>query len=311
MAGRVLITGSMGLIGRALRTTLAGRGIDVVGLDLRADGRERGDVRCPECVRSALDRCEGVFHLAAVSRVAWAERDPGQCRSVNVDGLHTVLAACEASAARPWLVFASSREVYGHVDPGWVDENASLRPANAYARSKVDGESLVERAREDGLRAAIVRLSNVYGGLGDHVDRVVPAFVDAALDGTVLRVEGSERAFDFTYLPDVVSGLVAVGDRLLRSTSVPTLQLVSGTATTLGDLAAMIVELAASRSRPSIREAPGRSYDVSFFAGDPSRAATVVGWRSSTGIREGLRRYIAAVRDERRRSAGSSPAGSH
>ena len=69
MDHRILITGSEGLIGSALRASLEARGTQVVGLDLLGTAREEGDVRSLRRVRDAIAGCLGVVHLAAVSRV--------------------------------------------------------------------------------------------------------------------------------------------------------------------------------------------------------------------------------------------------
>src|SRR5208282_1690692 len=96
------------------------------------------------------------------------------------------------------------------------------------------GEVLCADATAAGLRVAIVRLSNVFGARTDHADRVVPAFVRAALAGEPLRVEGAESTFDFTHLDDAVSGLTAVVDLLCtQSETPPPLHLLTGVPTNL------------------------------------------------------------------------------
>jgi nucleoside-diphosphate-sugar epimerase len=65
------------------------------------------------------------------------------CHATNVEALAGLLHLCLEQKTRPWLVFASSREVYGAQERLPVSEDASLKPMNVYARSKVDGERLV------------------------------------------------------------------------------------------------------------------------------------------------------------------------
>ena len=113
MDRRILITGSEGLIGSALRASLEACGREIVGLDLRGAGNDDGDVRDPRRVRDAIADCRGVVHLATVSRVIWGERDPEDCWNTNVRGVCNVIEAAYEQALRPWIIFASSREVYG------------------------------------------------------------------------------------------------------------------------------------------------------------------------------------------------------
>ncbi len=307
MSCRVLITGSAGLVGTALRVALQRAGHEVVGFDLRGVGGERGDVRDRGRVREAVEGCQGVVHLAAVSRVVWGERDPELCRAVNVGGLRTVIDAAAERRERPWLVFASSREVYG--EPREEDlpvvERAPLRPVNVYGHTKVEGEEIVDAAGGRGVRTAIVRLSNVYGGFPDHEDRVVPAFVRAAIAGRALRVDGSGHTFDFTHLDDATRGLVGLVGLMTAGAAPPPVHLLTGWATTLGELARLAIEVAGTEPSSEIVEAPARTYDVGRFVGDPSRAREVLDWRPTIGIREGLAAYARAIRE--RLAVGGAP----
>lgn len=307
MPCRVLITGSAGLVGTALRAALQRAGYEVVGLDLRGVGAERGDVRDRERVREAVQGCQGVVHLAAVSRVIWGEREPELCRAVNVGGLRTVVEAVAEGRERPWLVFASSREVYG--EPREEDlpvlESAPLRPVNVYGHTKVEGEEIVNAARGRGVRTAIVRLSNVYGGCPDHEDRVVPAFVRAAIAGNALRVDGSGHTFDFTHVDDTTRGLVGLVGVMTAGGAPPPVHLLTGRATTLGELARMAVEVAGTEPPSELVEAPARTFDVRRFVGDPSRARELLDWRAMIGIREGLASYARAIRE--RLAVGGAP----
>ena len=294
MNGRILITGSKGLVGRALRAALEARGNEVTGLDLLGSGNEEGDVREPQRVREAIAGCHGVVHLAAVSRVVWGEHDPDRCWSTNVDGLRNVLGVVEHRTPRPWLLFSSSREVYGQPRRLPATEDLPLQPVNVYGRSKVEGERLVDEARGRGLRAATVRLSNVYGSARDHADRVVPAFARAAISGDTIRIEGAECTFDFTHINDTVRGMVAIIDRLGNGQATPPIHLLTGVPTTLRDLAAMAMAVAGSKTE--VIEAPLRSFDVSRFHGNPARAGTLLGWTPRIALRDGLERLVDDLR---------------
>lgn len=288
---RVLVTGSRGLIGTALVQALRRAGVEVVGLDLRGDGPERGDVRVASDVLRALDGCDGVIHLAAVSRVIDGEKDPDRCWETNVHGTrHLVDAACRQEDP-PWMIYASSREVYGQPATLPADEDTSRNPVNIYGRSKVAAEDLVDAAP---LQTAIVRFSNVYGWVGDHADRVVPAFARQAAEGRELRVDGLDHTFDFNHLDDTVRGVVKVVERMQAGASLPPIHFVTGHPTTLGELANLAIELAASSS--SVREAPPRSFDVSRFYGHPGRAKHLLGWHAEVSLRDGLRQLIEDAR---------------
>lgn len=289
----ILITGSAGLIGSALTDHLAIRGDRVIPFDLRTTD---SDVRDAEAISHVMEGCRGVVHLAAVSRVVWAQQDPVGCNATNVRGTANVIEAALASLSRPWVIFASSREVYGQPARCPVVETAPLCPMNVYGRAKLAGEHIVQEGRASGLRAAIVRLSNVYGSVDDHPDRVVPAFVRAALAGRPLRVDGPNHAFDFTHVEDVAGGIAALIDLLDRRQALPRpTHFVTGYPQTLGALAKLVVRLTQSPSK--VVEAPPRTFDVSRFWGDPSRARALLGWSPRT-VEEGLVDTIAEFRRE-------------
>jgi nucleoside-diphosphate-sugar epimerase len=285
----VLITGSEGLIGRHLSPRLANCGFGLRAFDIRRSPQE--DIRDGHARAEALDGVEGVVHLAAISRVVWGERDPANCAATNVTALRGLLDIAIRAARRPWVVFVSSREVYGNAAGLPVDEEAPLRPMNVYARTKCDGELLARQARDAGLVVNVARLSSVYGCVDDHADRVVPAFAKAAACGGSIRVDGPSNTLDFTFIDDVTEGLAGLIAATARGEVFPPIHFVSGRGTTLGALA----ELAVSRARAPVEtiEASSRDYDVSHFVGNPARARALLGWSATVPIAVGLKRLIA------------------
>jgi nucleoside-diphosphate-sugar epimerase len=297
MGQRILITGSCGLVGTALANRLRSLGAELRFLDLNASGEAHGDVRDLDRVRRAVEGCDGVVHLAAVSRVIWGEQRPEECWETNVGGLRNVLASAAEALDKPWVIFASSREVYGQPSHLPANEDCPLRPVNVYGRCKVEGEHLVRAARSDGLRACTVRLSNVFGSPLDHVDRVVPAFAQAAAFGNELRIDGADHTFDFTYVDDVVAGIATLTELLrVERVAPPPIHFVAGVPTTLLQLAELAIGLANSQS--SIRYAEPRDFDVAQFFGSPERASRILGWRPTTSLEVGLHRLIDAYREQ-------------
>ena len=136
---------------------------------------------------------------------------------------------------------------------------------------------------------AILRFASVYGSVNDHADRVVPAFVAAAVAGGTLRVDGRHCAFDVNHVDDVVRGIASVAEILGSGESkLPTLHFVSGRSTGLLELADMCCRIAGRGAR--IVEAPSREFDVHRFVGDPQRARSVLGWQSTIDLETGLTR---------------------
>lgn len=284
----LLITGSSGLIGRALCRDLTLSGIRWKPFDIRKNSDH--DTRDHDAVKRALKGVTGVVHLAAVSRVVWAQNDPATAREVNVDALENLIDCLADDESRPWLIFASSREVYGEQELLPVPEDATLMPLNVYAQTKVDGERLAEQAIAQGIRTQIVRFSNVYGSTDDHQDRVVPAFAKAAAAGGKLRIEGGDNTFDFTHVSDAARGLRLLLDATIQGEQLPPIHFLTGRGTTLTELAAIAMKHA---HRPlSFEDLPGRAFDVSRFVGDPKRAFELLDWTAEIAVEQGFQALV-------------------
>jgi UDP-glucose 4-epimerase len=289
MMTRILVTGSEGLIGKSISSCLSKDGYSIIGFDIAS--RESEDIRDSKKLEATAESCDGIIHLAAVSRVVWGHRNPVLCNEVNVTGTQNVLEAAIKSSRKPWVVFASSREVYGQQAAFPVKESADLLPMNVYAESKVQGEKLLQQYRERGLRAAVVRLSNVYGRTNDHADRVIPAFCRASLTNEALRVEGVNHVFDFMHLDDVTLGLFEIIKKLeANCADLSPIQLTSGVGTTLLELAKICIELAGNAA--SYIEKPSRSYDVNKFYGDPTKAKNILNWEAKVSLQEGIKKLM-------------------
>jgi len=123
-----------------------------------------GDIRDAAALRAAADGCDVVFHLAA-SASAGAESEPDAllCRQVNVEGTRLLVeAAARAGVLR--LVFFSTVKTMGESTRGVADESTEPRPAEIYARTKLEAETIVlEAARAGGPEAVCLRPVLVYG----------------------------------------------------------------------------------------------------------------------------------------------------
>lgn len=284
----ILITGSAGLIGTALQAVLENSAIEYRCFDIAESPLQ--DTRNEAAIEAALDGVTGVVHLAAISRVVWAERDPSVAQAVNVGALETLLGSMARRSQSPWLIFASSREIYGEQPHLPVGEDADLLPINTYGRTKLAGEDLVNEAREAGVLAQIVRFSNVFGSTDDHSDRVVPAYARASAHGGAIRVDGADNTFDFTHVSDVADGLFKLVEATRAGERLPPIHFLTGRGTSLGQLADMAVEHA--RQPVAVNHAPERDFDVSHFYGDPARAKALLDWEARVPIDQGFAQLV-------------------
>lgn len=290
----VLLTGAKGVIGAATydwaqRCGWAVRPFDnAIGPGMPG----HGDIRDRMALDQALDDCDGVIHLAGISRVHWGEADPALCLDVNVEGTRRVVEAVLARVRQPWILFGSSREVYGNPGRLPVQEDDPIAPVNTYGQSKAEGERIMMAARSAGARIGILRFASVYGTVLDHPDRVVPAFSRRAAEGTTLHVTGAGHVFDFVHLDDTVAGICRMAELLDGGVSdLPPIHLTSGCPVSLGTLAEMAQRFA--RSTAPIIDAGARPFDPVGFVGDPARAEALLGWTTSISVAQGLAKLVA------------------
>jgi nucleoside-diphosphate-sugar epimerase len=291
---KILMTGHRGLVGRHLTPLLESKGYSVQGYDL-ADGS--GDIRNTEQLERAIKNAVGIIHLAAVSRVIWGEQDPELCWSTNALASERMLMVAANTTRKPWVLVASSREVYGDKNIFPVRDTAVVKPMNVYGHAKAYMEEKALQVRIAGVNTAIIRLANVYGCTQDHADRVLPAFCFNAANLQDLRVDGSDHLFDFTHISDTALGLTLVVEQLEHNErNLPPTHLLPGIGTTLGDAAAIAIKAAGSHSK--IIEAPPRHYDVSSFIGDPTQAKELFGWQATISPKQGIEQLVEAFKQK-------------
>lgn len=247
------------------------------------------DVTKSDAMLSRLERVDGVIWLAAISSIKTAEAKPDLCQAVNVTAVEEFFQLTAKMRNRPWLVFISSREVYGEQDTFPVAETASFRPKNVYARSKVAGEKIVAAQRENLPAANIIRLSNIYGfeeSDGDLISSLAMAGTSAR--PATWRIE--DVSLDFTHIDDVIRGIAAISEKTHQRQNLPDLHLVSGVSTSIEYLRTLVefqldveIEVVATASQ---------AFEVRKFQGDPSLAERTLGWRTRTVIEDGVRRLV-------------------
>lgn len=291
---KILVTGSAGLIGNALTKRLRENGYEVVDCDIRFINRPLSFFSHE--IQPVLEECMGIIHLAAIARVVHGEQFPDLCEEVNINGTKKFLEFYKNLLHKPWLIYGSSREVYGEQEILPVSEDTDFNPVNKYARGKLIIENIVDDLKKSGFNTAILRFSNVYGGLLDHYDRVVPAFCINALKNETIRIDGKECVFDFTYIEDVVDGILLTVRKMHDSHEINSAIHFTGCrGCNLEELAKIVLVLTNSKS-PIAYNLP-RNFDVSRFYGDFSNAQKLLGWKPKYSLEEGIKKFISNIQN--------------
>lgn len=293
---KILVTGSAGFIGLALKTFLENQNVSVVPFDIKDD--EKYDIRDVEMIKQHVKDVKGIIHLAAVSRVITAQKEPLMCVSTNIGGTSNVLeSARTVKNETPWVIFGSSREVFGEPKILPVTEESPKSPINIYGLSKITGENLCETySKYYGLKIRILRFSNVYTGINDHLDRVIPKFILHALKNETLFINGTgEERFDFTYISDTINGIYGcIKDIEENQSRFNDFNLSIGTPVSLKELAELIIEKTNSNSKIMFNES--RDYDVNHFFASPRKAEEQLGFKPEISIEKGIELAIQELK---------------
>ncbi len=232
----ILVTGSAGFIGSHLSHRLLDRGDEVVGLDnlnpyydptlkqarlARLEAREgyrHANIDLAD--RDAMARLfaeakpDRVVNLAAQAGVRYSIEQPAAYVDSNLVGFGNLLEGCRAAQVQH-LVFASTSSVYGANSKLPFSVHDSVHhPITLYAATKLANESMAHSyAHLFGIPATGFRFFTVYGPWG-RPDMALFKFTQAILDDRPMDVFGQgQMQRDFTYVDDIVSGVVAALDR--------------------------------------------------------------------------------------------------
>jgi dTDP-glucose 4,6-dehydratase len=287
---RLLITGGAGFIGSAfVRHRLACapsthiRVLDVLTyagdrnhLNALAGDVEfiEGDIANESTVAAALHDCDGVVHLAAESHVDRSVLNAAPFEHTNVHGTSVLLNAAMRAGVRRFL-YVSTDEVYGDTanTQSASKETDPLRPGNAYAKSKTQGEQLVASAIKDGLDCVITRGANTCGPR-QYPEKIVPLFITNALLGLPLPVYGDGSAVrDYLHVDDHCAGINCA---LEHATSGGVYNLGNNLQVSCGSVAQHILDLI-KNTGACIEHVPDRPGHDMRYAVDSSNAKHL-GW---------------------------------
>ena len=252
---KILITGTAGFIGFHLSKNLLDRGDSVIGIDqindyydveikysrLRELGIEKENLELGKKISSSKylnhsfykgnledkdlieyvfknEKPEAVCNLAAQAGVRYSLNNPRAYIDSNIVGFMNILEACRVNSVEN-LSYASSSSVYGLNKnlPFSTKDNVD-HPISVYAASKKSNELLAHTySHLFGIRSTGLRFFTVYGPWG-RPDMALFLFAKAALEnGTIDVFNHGEMIRDFTYVDDIVKGIISVIDNPAKS----------------------------------------------------------------------------------------------
>ena len=327
---RFLVTGTAGFIGYHTAERLLARGDEVLGVDnvndyydvrlkearlKRLEGRkgwrfERLDIAHKDAMAELFrrEKPERVIHLAAQAGVRYSLQNPYAYVDANLLGFLNILEGCRHNGVRH-LVYASSSSVYGANTelPFRTTDNVD-HPISMYAATKKANELMAHTySHLFDLPTTGLRFFTVYGPWG-RPDMALFLFTKAITGGKPIEVFNHGRMQrDFTYIDDIVEGVVRVADRIPTSASVPVVKGVSSRAPyrvyNIGNnnpvalmdmIGALEKELGKVAEKKMMPLQPG---DVPATYADVDDLAADVGFKPATPIATGIARFVAWYRE--------------
>jgi GDP-4-dehydro-6-deoxy-D-mannose reductase len=281
----IVVTGAAGFAGRHLVARLVALGRPVEAWVHRPP--PEGTLRCPAriidirdaaaCARALAARPPaGLVHLAAVTSVGDAERDPEQAQAVNVRGTRNVLAPLAAGTP---AVLASTCHVYGVPRGLPLTEDTPLAPVGAYARTKAEAEAAARSAHP----AVVTARAFHHTGPGQSPRFALAQWArDLAQGVSPIRTGDLSLRRDYSDVRDIAGGYLHLLDHAPGGTVV---NLCSGVAPSLGELLQTMAGRGGARTLAN--PAWFRDHDPAEIRGCPARASAL-GWTTTTPMAQTL-----------------------
>jgi CDP-glucose 4,6-dehydratase len=250
-----------------------------------------------DAVQRALDErdVDTVFHLGAQALVGLAYANPLATFEANIRGTANVLEACRRRLSRMrCVVVASSDKAYGVSTSLPYTEDSPLAGRYPYDASKACADILAQSyASTYGLRVAIARCGNIFGGGDTNWSRLVPGVIRSLLQDArpVVRSDGSPRR-DYVYINDAVAAYMAIAEGFEQHN-------LAGHGFNFGPDAShsvldVIRELQVVTQRdlaPEILNTARAEIPDQHL--DSRKARTMLGWAPKYALRDGLERTVA------------------
>ena len=327
---KYLVTGAAGFIGSQVAQTLALQGHLVVGIDNLNDYYDpalkqarlaristeltaqncqdnfqfvRLDIANREAVAQlfANEKFERVIHLAAQAGVRYSIDNPMAYVDSNLVGMMTILEGCRHHKVQH-LVYASSSSVYGNQEKVPFSETDAVdTPISLYAATKKSNELMAHTySHLYQLPTTGLRFFTVYGPWG-RPDMAPWKFTKAILAGQSIDVYNHGKLMrDFTYIDDIVEGIIRIQDKVPASVGYPTqlsanpyyalYNIGNNQPVALEDFIAAIEQAAGVSAIKNYL--PMQAGDVYQTYADVERLKIAVDFKPSVALTDGMKKFV-------------------
>ncbi len=306
---KILITGIEGFVGHYLTLHLKERDYEVFGSHLLPVSQPIPDVRYYHCDILDYERLQkiisdikpdGIFHLAAISSVAFSFSHPEETMRVNFNGTYNLLRAVSELALSSRILIISSSDVYGKVkEERPIREDSPLEPVSPYGLSKVCAEESARLfCRIADVDVVILRPFN-HTGIGQREDFVFPycakriAEIESGRGENFLELGNIDGKRDYLDVRDVVVAY-EMAFRLGRRGEV--YNVACGKPIKIREGVEFLISQTEKKIEILLKEERQRPQDITYLSGDPEKFFLRTTWRPKRDIRETLREMLEYYR---------------
>lgn len=315
MGAPIIVTGAAGFIGMHTAERLLDRGETVIGVDVfndyydpalkearaaRLEGREgfrmvRADIADHEQMKALVADAgaERIVHLAAQAGVRYSIENPFAYERSNLAGHLSMLEAARHNGVKH-LVYASSSSVYGDrplEGAGFREDDPTVDPVSLYAATKRSCELLSQSyAKLYGFPQSGLRFFTVYGPWG-RPDMAYFSFTRKIARGEPIEVYGEgQMARDFTYIDDIVDGIVGVLDNPPPQGSHEVYNIGDSQPVGLMEMISTLEDALGAKAAKIMR--PMQPGDVTATYADISKLNALTGYQPKVPLKDGLEQFV-------------------
>lgn len=251
-----------------------------------------GDIRDPNGVRTAVEGCDVVFHLAALIAIPFSYHSPDSYVDTNVKGTLNVLQACKDLKVERLLVTSTS-EVYGTALYAPIDEKHPKQGQSPYSASKIGADHMAESFyRSFDLPVTIVRPFNTFGPR-QSARAVIPTIITQLAAGKEeIKLGALSPTRDLLFVKDTARGFaeIAKSDEAIGQE----VQIATNEEISIGDLAQNIIDIMNPNAKiisDEVRLRPEKS-EVNRLIGTNNKISKMTNWKRSYSLEDGLKETI-------------------
>jgi NAD dependent epimerase/dehydratase len=307
---KILVTGAFGFIGSHLTEELVNQGYSVRAFiyynsfnswgwidSLPQKIKDEieifsGDIRDPNGVRTAMEGCDTVFHLAALIAIPFSYHSPDSYVDTNIKGTLNVLQSAKLLGTKRILVTSTS-EVYGTAQFVPITEEHPFQGQSPYSATKIGADRLAESFyRSFDLPVTIVRPFNTFGPR-QSARAVIPTIITQLQnDFEEIKLGDVTPTRDFVYVQDTVNGFIEIAKS--EKTIGQEINIATQSEISIGDLANEMIRQINPNAKiicDKQRIRPEKS-EVNRLFGSNAKIKKLTNWNQKYSLEKGLKETI-------------------